>query len=192
MINEQILQVAERISSLRQLLEISVEEMAQATDTALVEYEALERGENDFSFTFLYKCARKLGVDISELVTGESPKLSFYTVVKKGEGLPIKRRQGFEYQHLAYLIKNRIAEPFLVKAKYREEEQKQPIHLSTHKGQEFDYILSGVLKVQLEGHTEILRAGDAVYYNSGHGHGMIAVEGQDCEFLAIVISENEE
>ena len=116
-----------------------------------------------------------------ELVTGENPRLSFYSIVRKDEGLPIKRRAGFNYQHLAYLFKNKTCEPFLVTAPYSESEQDQPIHLSYHKGQEFDYILEG----EFEGRSwkitcEILHAGDAIYYDSGRGHGMIATGGKEC------------
>ena len=183
----QVIQIAERIRGLRMIMEISIEEMAQATDVSVEQYQKCEEGKDDFSFTFLYKCAEKFGVDIAELITGEMPKLSFYTIVRSGKGLPIERREGFKYQHLGYLLKNRSAEPFLVKAPYKEEEQNAPIHLSTHEGHEFDYIVKGSLKVQLENHTEMLRAGDSVYYDSGHPHGMIAVDGEPCEFLAIVM-----
>ena len=76
----------------------------------------------------------------------------------------------------------------LVVAPYSEEEQNAPIHLSHHSGQEFDYILSGSLRVEFEGGgSHVLHAGDCVYYDSGHGHGMIAVGGEDCQFLAIVL-----
>ena len=60
--SHQIMQVAERIRGLRQILGLSVQQMANVTDTTLEEYEALERGENDFSFTFLFKCAQCFGV----------------------------------------------------------------------------------------------------------------------------------
>jgi len=187
--SEQIIQVAERIRGLRLILDITPEEMAEVTDTTVEQYLGLESGENDFSFTFLFKCAQRFGVDIAEIVTGDMPKLSFYTITRAGEGLPIRRRAGFEYQHMAFLLKNRMAEPFIVKAPYNEEEQNKPIHLSTHAGQEFDLVLKGQLKMQLENHVEILNEGDSVYYNSDHGHGMIAAGGQDCTFLAIVIPE---
>ena len=59
-----VLEIAQRIKGLREILEISVEEMADATDTSAAEYTALEGGEQDFSFTFLHKCAEKFGVDI--------------------------------------------------------------------------------------------------------------------------------
>ena len=59
--------------------------------------------------------------------------------------------------------------------------------LSKHEGQEFDYIISGSLKVQMDKYTEVLKEGDAIYYNSGRAHGMIATGGEDCKFLAVVI-----
>ena len=187
-----LVEIAMRIRELREILEITPEQAAQATNTSIEEYLSCENGQKDFSFTFLYQCAKLFGVDMVELVTGENPRLSFYSIVRKDEGLPIKRRAGFNYQHLAYLFKNKTCEPFLVTAPYSESEQDQPIHLSYHTGQEFDYILEGDLKVQLEDHCEILHAGDAIYYNSGHGHGMIATGGKECRFIAVVLKEEEE
>ncbi len=185
-----IIEIAERIRTLREILELSVEEMAKTTDVTVQEYSLLESGKSDFSFTFLFKCAERFGVDIVELLTGENPRLSFYTVVRKDKGLPIQRRQGFTYQHLAPLLKNKIAEPFLVTAPYSQEEQDKPMHLSYHEGQEFDFVLQGKLKVAMEGHIEYLEEGDAIYYNSGHGHGMIATGGSDCTFLAVVLKDH--
>lgn len=188
---QQLQEIAQRIMTLREILEISTAEMAEAAGVIEEEYLACEQGACDFSFTFLYNCARKFGVDIVELLTGEKPHLSFYSVVRNGDGLDIKRRKGFTYNHLAYRFTGKVAEPFLVTAPYSEEEQTQPIHLSHHQGQEFDYILSGKLKVQMEGYTEYLEAGDSIYYDSGHGHGMIATGGEPCTFLAVVLQGEE-
>lgn len=182
-----VLEIAQRIKGLREILEISMEEMAEATDTSAAEYTALESGEQDFSFTFLHKCAEKFGVDIVELLTGENPHLSFFTVTRKGEGVSLNRRSGFHYQHMAHNLKNKLCEPFVVTALYDEEAQRKPVPLSTHEGQEFDYILSGTLKVRVENHTVLLREGDSIMYDSSHSHGMIATDGGDCTFIAVVI-----
>ena len=182
-----IVEIAERLKGLRTMMEITPEEMAQAIGIPVEEYLRHENGEVDFNFTFLYKCADRFHVDIVELLTGDIPRLSFYSIVRGGQGLDIKRRKGFKYEHLGYRFKNKIAEPFLVTAPYLEEEQEQPIYLSTHEGQEFDYVISGQLKVQMEDYVEYLGPGDAIYYDSGRGHGMIATGGQDCVFLAIVM-----
>lgn len=187
-----IIEIAERIKGLRELEGISIEEMAAATDVSADVYTDVENAKVDVSFTFLYKCADKLGVDIVELLTGDSPHLSFYSIVRGGKGLDIKRREGFKYEHLAYSFKNKTAEPFLVTARYNEDEQNEKIALSTHEGQEFDFVIKGSLKVQMENHTEILNAGDCIYYDSGRGHGMIATGGEDCLFLAVVMKKSEE
>lgn len=182
-----IAEIAERIKGLRNLMDITEEEMANVTGLTVEKYREYESGTVDFSFTFLLKSSERFGVDITELLTGDNPKLSFYTVVRRGNGPEIERRKGFEYRHLAHLMKNRIAEPFLVTAPYVAEDQNKPIEYSTHEGQEFDIVLKGILKVELEGHVEVLNEGDSIYYNSGHKHGMIAIGGSDCQFLAVVM-----
>ncbi len=177
--------IGSRIREIRQVLEITTAEMARITGVTEAEYIAHEEGKVDCSFSFIYHCAERFGVDISQLVLGESPKLSFYTLTRNGGGMPIKRREEFEYRHLAPLLKHRQAEPFVVKADYQDESL--PISLSTHTGQEFDYVLSGSLRVQLDDKIELLNPGDSVFYDSGHPHGMVAATTDGCEFLAIVI-----
>lgn len=185
--NEQIANIAERIKGLRELMDISAEEMASVTGTTLEQYLEHEAGQQDFSFTFLYNAAQRFHIDITELLTGELPKLSQFSLIRAGEGLPIERRKGFLYQHMAYLFKEKAAEPFKVVAKYDATTDLGTIELSRHEGQEFDFVLSGQLKVMIEEHEMILNPGDAIYYDSSRGHGMVATGGTDCEFLAVVI-----
>lgn len=182
-----IQEVAQRIRFLREDSGLSVQDMAQATDRTVQEYEAQESGTQDLSFTFLYKCAERLGVDVIELLTGEAPHLRGYSVTKRDRGIAIKRREGFEYLHKAPHLSRKLAEPFIVTAPFIEEEQGKPIHLSYHKGMELDYIVSGKLRFAYEDHEEVLEPGDVVMYDSGRGHGMIAVGGEPCVFLAVVM-----
>ncbi|MBP5314036.1 MAG: cupin domain-containing protein [Eggerthellaceae bacterium] len=180
-------EIAHRIAALREDLGLSMQEMAEATGRTVIEYAAQESGEHDLSFTFLHKCAKALQVDLVELLTGTAPVLNEYQLVKSGEGLSIMRSSGFEYLHKAASLKNKLAEPFVVTAPYIEEEQNKPIHLSYHKGQEIDFILSGTLKFAYEDKIEIMKPGDFIMYDSGKGHGMIAIDGAPCTFLAVVI-----
>jgi len=189
--DSQIKVIAQRIQAMRDILDISIEDMAQSCDITVDEYKEYEAGNRDFSFTFLYKCAKVLNVDITELMTGEPPRLSGYTLTRKGEGLPIKRRNGFEYENMAYMFNDKLAEPFVVTAKYSETDDNAPISLAAHEYQEFDLVLSGSLKFAYEGHIEILNEGDSVYYDSRRGHGMVATGGKDCKFLAVVIRKDQ-
>ena len=187
-----MMEVLTRIRALREDLGISVEQMAEVTGRTVEQYKTQETGEEDITFTFLYKVAQRLGVDVIELLTGESPHLTHYSIVRKGEGLSIRRREGFEYLHQAPFFKNKYCEPFIVTAPYLEEEQNKPIHLSRHRGQELDYILSGRLRFAYEDKIEELGPGDTLLYDSGRGHGMIAIGGQECVFLAVVMRPPDE
>lgn len=187
MMENKLKEIAQRIKELREILGISAEDMAHKTNTTPEEYKSLEAGEADFSFTFIYKCALVFGVEVSDLIEGKSPTLSAFTVTRKGEGMPIKRRKGFQYNNLAPMFKNKISEPFLVTAPYDEDEQNKPLKLSSHSGQEFDIIVEGSLKVQIGNNTVVLNEGDTVYYDSSTPHGMAAVGGKPCKFYAIVL-----
>lgn len=179
--------IAARIRSLREDYDISIEEMAEATGRTPKEYEARESGEMDLTFTFVYKCAKRLGVDVVELLTGESPRLSRYEIVRNGEGLVLERHTDFHYLHKAPHFKNRMGETFLVDVPYQSESQHEPIHLSYHEGQEMDFVLKGRLRFRFEGDRfEEVGPGDTVYYDSGRGHGMIAIGGEDAQILAVV------
>ena len=185
---DKILAIAERLKGMRDILDISVQEMADVTGVSQEDYLQYESGAKDFSFTFLYKAANRFGIDMTDLITGESPRLSGFSIVCKGEGLPIERRKGFKYQNLAYQFKERIAEPFLVVAKYDANAIGAPIPLSSHPGQEFDHILSGTMRVRIGDHEAVIREGDTIYYDSGIKHGMVAVDA-DCTFIAVVMNE---
>ncbi len=186
-----IAEAAQRIRALRESCEVSIEEMAACTGVTPEAYVKLEEGETDFTFTFIYKCASRLGVDPTDILKGQSPTLSEYTVTRSGEGLPIARRKGFDYRNLASMFKDKIAEPFCVTARYSEEEQSSRIKTATHQGQEFDLVLSGSLKVEIDGKVEVLGEGDSIYYDSSLPHGMIATGGADCKFLALVMNRGE-
>ncbi len=184
-----IKEVAERLKGLREAYELSMNSFCEKTGISVEDYKKIESGEKDFSVTFLYKCSELFDVDLVELLTGAAPRLSNYSIVRKGEGLPIARRERFAYQHLAYRFKDKKIEPLMVTAPFDEREQDKPIRLSVHEGQEWDFIIRGSLKFVIGEHTEVLKEGDSLFYNSNQPHGMIATGGSDCEFLAVLIKD---
>lgn len=180
-------EVALRIRELRQIIAYSPAQMAEATGVGVEEYLAYEEGKLDFPFTFLHKCSLIFGVELTELLEGRSAKLSSYTVTRKGKGLVTASEDGITIQNMAALFRQKLATPYYVTYKYSEEQQNAPIHTVTHAGQEFDLVLKGSLKVQIGDHSEILHEGDSIFYRSSSPHGMIAVDGEDCVFLAMIM-----
>lgn len=183
--------IADRIKYLREIFGVSAEDLASVLNVSIDTYREAEEGKIDFSFSFLQKVAKYFSVDIVELISGDAPRLSGFQIVRAGEGMPLERRKGFTYLHLASLFKDKFAEPFMVTAKYREEEQGKPIPLSSHNDQEFNLVIKGNLKIRLGDCVSVLHEGDSVYYNANVPHGMIALEG-DCRFLSVVIKNGAE
>ena len=184
----QLQEIAERISDMREVMGYSEAEMAEKTEVSLALYKAYESGEVDLPFTFIHKCALAFGIDITDLLEGHSSTLTSYTVTRKGMGQQTAKEAGIDIMNMAPKFKNKLAEPYWVRYEYSDELQHQPIHLTKHSGQEFDLVLSGALLVQVGSNKEVLHEGDSIYYNSSTPHGMIAVEGKDCVFCAIVMN----
>ena len=180
-------EVARRIKEMREIDGISTEQMAAKTEVSLEDYLAYESGNKDFPFSFIHKCSLIFGIGITDLLEGQSAHLSSYTVTRKGEGQDTAKENGIEIKSLAPLFRKKIAEPYWVKYDFDEKLQNEPINLATHSGQEFDLVLSGKLKVQVGDNIEYLSEGDSIYYNSSTPHGMVAVDGEDCLFVAVVL-----
>jgi len=190
--NQQLLDIARRIKEMREIYGFSVEEMAQKTEISAEEYAAYESGNTDLPFTFIHKCSLAFNIGITDLLEGQSAHLSSYTVTRKGQGQQTAKEDGIVIQNLAPMFRKKIAEPYWVRYEYNADLLDKPIHLTKHSGQEFDFIMSGRLKVQVGENVEYLSEGDSIYYNSSTPHGMIAVDGKECLFVAIILpGENE-
>ena len=185
-----IKEVAGRIRELREITGLTVEEMALRTDVSVEEYIQCEAGNRNLSIAFLYRCVLSFGVDMSDLLEGRSPKLRSYALTRRGEGQKIEEAHHMVGYNLAPDFRNRIALPLYMELAYRPGAEYEDIELVTHKGQECDIVIRGHMRIQIGGHTEILHAGDCIYYDSATPHGMIAVDGEDCAFYAIVLSNS--
>ncbi|MBE6788479.1 MAG: cupin domain-containing protein [Ruminococcaceae bacterium] len=187
-VTNEMYEVAMRIREMRLIAGFTEAQMAEKTETELDTYIKLETGTQDFPFSFIHKCAQVFGIGMSDLLEGAtSARLTSYTVTRKGRGQQTAKEDGINISNLAPKFRNKIAEPYWVRYDFDPAQQNKPIHLATHSGQEFDLVISGKLKVQIGNHTEILEEGDSIYYDSSTPHGMIAVDGKECVFCAVVL-----
>ena len=177
--------MGKRLRELRTVLDIPVSEMAQVTGLDEETYLAHENGSVDFSITFLCNCCKRFGVDIADLVSGANPTLAYYNLTRSNTGMPIKRREEFSYQHLAPMLKNRKVEPLRVLAPAQPDDA--PISLSTHPGQEFEYMVSGRMMLYVGDEEYLMEEGDSAYFDSSNPHALKALGNEPAKFLAIVI-----
>lgn len=183
---EQLEQMGERIKALREIMEISTANMAERCQMTPEEYALYEEGSKDFSFSFLSNVATIFGVDVLDIMSGDSPKLSTACLVKSGEGFEIKRRASYDYRHLAFTFKDKLAEPFMVKV---EPNTNVKPELHAHEGQEFNYVVKGSMVFYIGEISYLLEEGDSIYFDSGVPHAMKANNDMPCKFLAVVIKK---
>jgi len=189
-VNNQLMDVALRIRDMREIVGFSIEEMAEKTEISRELYMEYEAGTTDLPFTFMHKCAKIFGLELTELLEGHSAKLSGYTVTRKGKGMVTASEDGITIQDMAAMFRQKLATPYYVTYEYNEELQDEPIHTTTHDGQEFDLVLKGAMRIRVGEHEEVLREGDSIFYKSSTPHGMIAIDGRDCIFLSMIMASD--
>ena len=96
--NNQIRQIAERLRGLREVLELTTQEIADTCEIPVDEYRLAESGEADISVSLLQKIARQYDISLDALMFGEEPKMSSYFLTRAGMGVSIERTQAYKYQ----------------------------------------------------------------------------------------------
>jgi len=182
---ERIKEVADRIKELRDILEISSNDMSTYLRISREKYLRYENGEEDIPASILYEISRKLGVEMSILLTGETPRMHYFSVTRNGQGVSVERRKQYKYQSLASNFINKKAEPFVVTVEPKP--KNTAVQTNSHPGQEFNYVLEGSLKFIIKDHEIMLEEGDSIYFDSCCEHAMVALNDKTARFLAIIM-----
>ncbi len=181
--NTEIKQIAERLKGLRDVLGLTLQEVAATAGYTDEEYQQVEEGESDISVAALQNISRQYGIGLEVLMFGEEPKLSSYFLTRKDAGVSIERRKAYKYQSLASGFRGRTMEPFMVTVSPKDTDD---VPLNTHTGQEFIMVQEGTLELTVGVKVMTLEAGDSIYVNSEIPHGMRALGGKEVKFLTVV------
>ena len=168
--------IANRLRELREVLELSAQEVAESCHLRVEEYMALESGESDISVNVLQTIARRYGISLDVLMFGEEPKMNAYFITRAGAGVSVERRKAYKYEALASGFRDRKADPFIVTVEPAPADA--PMHLNS---------LEGRLLLSLNGKELVLNVGDSLYFDSSLPHGMKALDGRPVRFLAIIM-----
>jgi transcriptional regulator with XRE-family HTH domain len=182
---EKMKEIAQRVSELREISEVGLNEMANYLNLAVDTYKGYEEGKNDIPASVLYEIAQKLNVDMGLLLTGEETRMHIFTVTRKGKGVRVERRKQYKYENLAEKFIHKKAEPFIVTVQPRNEKSKPSTN--SHPGQEFNYVIKGSLKIYIHDNEIVLEKGDSIFFDSSYKHAMEALNGEKAKFLAIIL-----
>jgi quercetin dioxygenase-like cupin family protein len=181
--NGQIREIAMRLRGVRDLLDVSVTEMAAVCNTSEEEYLGYESGENDIPIGALQNISKKYNIELTALLFGNEPKMKSFYLTRAGQGTAMERTKAYKYQALAAGFVGREADPFIVTV---EPAPEKPIHMNSHNGQEFNYVLEGRMLLNINGHELTLNEGDSLYFDATLPHGMKALDERTVRFLAVI------
>ncbi len=175
------LQIASRIRELREICNYSEEEVCKKIDLDISIYKQYEQNGKNIPISVMYDLANLFGVDFTEILTGDSPKLDSYCVVKKGKGINIDRYEGYTFEGIAYKFINKKMEPMIVTVEKNDDSP----DLVCHNGQEMNYVLEGTIEVVFGDRKVELNEGDCIYFDPTRPHGQIA-KSPVARFLTII------
>ncbi|HOZ46022.1 MAG TPA: XRE family transcriptional regulator [Candidatus Hydrogenedentes bacterium] len=182
--------VGEKIRQLREIHEMSVEELAEKSFCSVVLIEQLEAGDLVPSLAPLMKIARALGVRLGTFLDDEAqagPVVArvgcWESVVRFSGKRPASDVSALEFFSLASHKKDRHMEPFVVDV-HASESDEHP--LASHEGEEFIYVLSGSIEMFYGRDRYLLEAGDSIYYDSVVPHDVHAFGDGGARILAVV------
>jgi transcriptional regulator with XRE-family HTH domain len=183
--------IGKKITTLRESLGLSVEQLAERSGCEPSTIERLESGEVAPSLTPLIKLTRALGVRLGTLLDDETELGPIVT--RKDDAEAVSRLRDLEtvsdagvlgFFSLASGKASRHMEPFLIDV--------QPAaagdghKLSSHEGEEFLYVLEGAIEVEYGKETRVLAEGDSIYYDSIVPHQVRAADGASARIIAVV------
>lgn len=180
---ENIQQVARRLRGLRDALELTEAQVAQATGIDEQTYRNYESGNFDIPISFVQNLAARYGVQVPEILFGSSPRMTSYYVTRAGQGARVERSKAYSYESLAEGFADRIMHPFMVTMEPGSNPTARP---NSHAGQEFNYIVEGREEFHIGQRVIILNAGDSIVFNAQMPHYMQALDGKRVVFLSII------
>ena len=183
--------IGAKIKNIRESKQLSIEEVAERSGLGIEQIERIE-GNLDFpSLAPLIKIARVLGVRLGTFLDDQA-ELGPVVCRKKdseadGIGFTNNATQGhkhMDYHSLSQDKSGRHMEPFLIEIAPSEEGE--DFILSTHEGEEFIYVLNGVVEINYGKNTYILEEGDSIYYDSIVAHHVHAAADNKDRILGVV------
>ena len=182
--------IGEKITTLRESLRLSQEDLAQRCNCAVETIRDLEAGQTAPSLAPLIKITRALGVRLGTLMDDDDSLSPVY--LKAGEVEQATGRYSLEtasdagdlrFFSLAEGRSSRHMDPFIITIAPSGETTHE---LSQHEGEEFLFGMEGCIEIEYGKEVYVLHPGESLYYDSIVPHQVRAHDDQSAKFLAVV------
>lgn len=178
-------EIGKRIKSLRKEKGLSLDELSKLTGFDVELLSNIEEDKVQPQLGALIKLSKALDSAFGRLVAGVGNRL--FSITRKDERKIVSRstshegkKQLYTYKSLAPEVKGRHMEAMIVQLEENPDQEN-----SVHEGEEFIYVLDGIVTVKIGEDTFALEPGDSVYYLSTTPH-LVAAKSGKATILAVL------
>ncbi len=178
--------LGQKIKALREDKGMSLDAMSKMTGFDVETLDRIEKNEIQPQLGTVIKLSKALDSALGRLVSGQGDKL--YSITRKNERKSVPRATSsksggqklYTYKSLAPEVKGRHMEALIVQL---EEYPEQAV--SVHEGEEFIFVLEGVVLLKIGEEAFELDPGDSAYYLSTTPH-LLSAKGGQATIVAVV------
>jgi len=172
------LDIGSQVKQLRTMRDLTLQDLSGMTGLSKPNLSQIENNQVTPPIATLLKISVALGVGIGYFFK-EAHQDSSIVVVRKEDRYGVVKgphisRIGYQYEPLAYPRIDKNMEPFIVEM---EERPADSIVYNNHRGEEFLYVLEGILEFHSENTVVKLKEGDSIYFDSFIPHGYRGIGG---------------
>ncbi len=175
--------LGERVRALRTAHGWTLEQAAKQAGLARSTLSKIENGQMSPTYDALKKLAVGLEISIPQLFTPPAADqvTGRMAITKSGEGAA-KATSTYEHQLLADTLRKKQMLPYSARVRARKMEEFDG--WVRHDGEEFLYVLTGVIRLYTEFYEPVdMRRGDSAYYDATMGHNVISLSDEDATIL---------
>lgn len=177
------LDLGQRVRELRKAREWTLEQAAQQAGLARSTLSKIENGQMSPTYDALKKLAVGLEISVPQLFTppskGQVNGRMSVTITGEGTSHPTAT---YEHEILAASLTKKNMLPYRARVRARSIEEFDG--WVRHDGEEFLFVLTGVVKLYTEFYEPVeMRRGDSAYYDATMGHNVVSVSPDDATIL---------
>jgi len=183
--------IGEKITNVREMKNISIEDMASRSGLSVEQIKRIEGNEDFPSLAPLIKIARVLGVRLGTFLDDQQelgPVVCRKESRENTEGIGFTNNAVTKHKYMSYHAlsqdkSGRHMEPFIIDV---ESSQEADFLFSTHEGEEFIYVITGTIEINYGKNVYVLNEGDSIYYDSIVAHHVHAASGSTAKILGVI------
>jgi transcriptional regulator with XRE-family HTH domain len=175
--------LGQRVRELRKAKGWTLEQAAAQAGLARSTLSKIENGQMSPTYEALKKLAQGMDMSVPQLFTPPSRAQvsGRISVTKSGEGQG-HATSTYEHELLAGALTKKQMLPY--RATIRARDMEEFDGWVRHDGEEFLYVLTGVVRLYTEFYEPVeLRRGDSAYYDASMGHNVVSVSDDDATIL---------